>query len=127
MGKCVPIFVILTLGLNLSLSLSEKDENEDRINSHIIAAILISKAIISPAIGFLFVYVLGYYQGLLTDKLQTFLLLTNFCTPTAINMITIAIINKFQINNLSRILVFQYAMGAVTVTLWTAIYLDLFL
>jgi hypothetical protein len=111
----------------LSLSLSEKEEYEERINSRILVAVLISKALLFPALGFLFVYVLGFYQGFLTDKLQTFLLLTNFCTPTAVNLITIAIINKFQINNLSRLLVFQYAMGSVTVTLWTAIYLDLFI
>ena len=99
----------------------------NRINSRILVVVLISKALFFPAIGFLFVYVLGFYQGFLTDKLQTFLLLTNFCTPTAVNMITIAIINKFQVNNLSQLLIYQYIMGILTVTMWTAIYMNLFI
>jgi hypothetical protein len=59
--------------------------------------ILIVKAIICPSIGFISIYLIGFKFDLIPDKLLCFLLFTNFCTPTAINMITIAVMNKFQV------------------------------
>jgi hypothetical protein len=85
------------------------------------------KSIIFPPIGILFVWALGYKTQILTNPLQCFLLLTNFCTPTAINMITIAILNQFQVNNLSKLLIYQYGLGCITVTIWTAVFLNLFM
>ena len=60
--------------------------------------IIILKLIIIPAIGLFLVYYVGYvYLKVLDQKLLCFFLMTNFTTPTAINMITISIINKFQV------------------------------
>ena len=51
-----------------------------------------------PAIGLCLVYFIGYlYLKVIDGKLLCFMLMTNFSTPTAINMITIAIVNKFQV------------------------------
>jgi hypothetical protein len=83
--------------------------------------------LIFPTIGLFAIWFFGFKSNIITDPLLCFLLLTNFCTPTAINMITIAIINKFQVNNLSQLLIYQYIMGILTVTMWTAIYMNLFI
>jgi hypothetical protein len=91
-----------------------------------VALVLFTKAAVFPVIGLGVVYYLGFLNYLIKDKIACFFLLTNFCTPTAVNMITIAIINKFQVTNLSKMLVYQYGMGIITVTIWTAVYLSLF-
>ena len=88
---------------------------------------MVIKAVVFPFIGLFSVWYIGFNYKLVNDPLVCFLLLTNFCTPTAINMVTIAIINKFQVKNLSTLLIYQYLMGIITITVWTAIYLNLFL
>jgi hypothetical protein len=70
------------------------------INRITICVILFVKALVIPFIGLAFVYYIGLGYGLIQDKLVVFYLLTNFYTPTAINMITIAIVNKFQVNTI---------------------------
>ena len=109
LGKLSSPLVILILGLNLTLSLKgiNGDNNEGRLSRVVIFKIILVKNFILPVVGFLLVYYLGYRLGLIDDKLVCFFLLLNFYTPTAINMITMAIINKFQVILFYKILIWN--------------------
>lgn len=89
--------------------------------------ILFIKTFILPALGVVFLYFIAFKNDLVENPLVCFLLATNFCTPTAINMITISIINNFQVSNLSKILIYQYLIAIITLTCWTGFYLYLFM
>jgi hypothetical protein len=71
-------------------------------------------------------YFLAYKKNIIENPLVCFLISLNFCTPTAINLMNSAIINKFQIRNLSKIILYQYFIAIFTLTIWNGFYLYLF-
>ena len=88
--------------------------------------IIILKLIIMPFFGLLFVYVIALKNNLLPNALEGFYLASNFTTPVAINMIGIAFLNKFQVENTSKIIICSYFFGIISVTFWLTIFIKIF-
>jgi len=126
-GKAASVVGMIILGLTLTISIKVKEEGGTEAMSKLaLWLVLFAKAFVQPLCGLLFIWVLGFDTNIMNDPIVGFLLLTMFCTPTAVNMATIAVINEFQNSNLARLLIYQYVMGIVTISLWTAVYLSLF-
>ena len=72
-------------------------------------------------------YHLAYMKNIIENPLVCLIIYLNFCTPTAINLMNMAIFNNFQVRNLSLILIYEYFFAIFTLTIWVGVYLFLFI
>lgn len=127
-GKATSIMVILLAGANLAqtyqnyhsitaepptLTLYAEDlKTRNRAQMLFVGAF---KLIVFPLLGILIMYPC-YTLGLVADPVLVFVMMMQFVTPSSLTLMIICNLFGYQEKLMSRLLVIQYAMGAVTMT-----------
>jgi len=103
-GKVYSVFIMIFLGCNIYLL----DQTTAFISYRTILLITLQKLIICPIVGLYVIKLFLEHQLCTNDPLLIFIYLINFCSPTAINLLTIAATYSSVGDDMAKLLFFQY-------------------
>jgi len=121
-GNAVSPLVILILGANLVASNSASShEHNVAIPKGAIAGCFIGKLILHPLLGFFVAYLANLAGFLKKDPILAFVIILEFCMPTAPNLIVISELANTGKKEISTALLFIYIGAIFSVTIWSTL------
>jgi len=118
LGAATPPIVTILLGANMFPLKEDKTSEDAPVPVRVILGCFCGKLVIMPIIGIIYVYISNFLGLFEKDPILMFVIMLEFCSPTAQNLILMCELANNGQKEIATILFFIYLGSIITLTFW---------